>query len=133
MCTEVQIVADPQQYVGIVGLAKPAGTLDDCLESGPDFRWRRGDDREDVAARSLVGKGLGEIARSRLYLIKQPHILDRDHRLVSEGLDQFDLPVGERPHDATQQRERANRLAFAQERYSEDCPGIAAQSLAFGE
>ena len=40
MCTEVQIVADLQQYVGIIGVAKPAGALDDCLESGRDFGRR---------------------------------------------------------------------------------------------
>ena len=90
-------------------------------------------DREDVAARGLMGEGLFEIAGLGLYLIKQPYVLDRDHRLVGEGLDQFDLPVGERPHGATQQGERANRLAFAQQRNPENCPGVAAQSLAFGE
>ena len=29
--------------------------------------------------------------------VEQPHVLDRDHRLVGEGLEQRDLLVGERP------------------------------------
>ena len=39
-----------------------------------------------------------KLARARLHLVEQPHVLDRDHRLVGEGRDQFDLLVGERPH-----------------------------------
>ena len=30
-------------------------------------------------------------SRARLHLVEQPHVLDRDHRLVGEGLDQLDL------------------------------------------
>ena len=33
-----------------------------------------------------------------LHLVEQPHVLDRDHRLVGKGGDQFDLLVSERPH-----------------------------------
>jgi hypothetical protein len=29
---------------------------------------------------------------------EQPHILDRDNRLIGKGADQFDLPFGERLH-----------------------------------
>ena len=44
----------------------------------------------------LVG-GL-ELAALVLDLVEQAHVLDRDHRLVGEGLQQRDLLVGERPH-----------------------------------
>ena len=30
-------------------------------------------------------------------LVEQAHVLDRDHRLVGEGLDQADLPLGVGP------------------------------------
>ena len=33
-----------------------------------------------------------------LHVFEQPHVLDRDHRLVGEGCDQLDLLVGERAH-----------------------------------
>ena len=36
------------------------------------------------------------VAVPGLELLEQPHVLDGDHRLVSEGLDQLDLLVGER-------------------------------------
>ena len=31
-----------------------------------------------------------EFLRARLHLFEQPHVLDRDHRLVGEGLQDFD-------------------------------------------
>ena len=34
-----------------------------------------------------------EVARLRLHLVEQPRILDRDHGLVGEGLDQLDLAL----------------------------------------
>ena len=34
----------------------------------------------------------------RLHLVEQPHVLDRDHRLVGERGKQLDVPVAEWPH-----------------------------------
>ena len=56
------------------------------------------DDLEHLGGRGLLLQRLGQIARARLHLVEQPHVLDRDHRLVGEGRDQLDLLVGERPH-----------------------------------
>ena len=35
--------------------------------------------------------------RARLHLFEQPHVLDRDHRLVGEGGDELDLLFGKGP------------------------------------
>jgi hypothetical protein len=35
---------------------------------------------------------------ARLQLLEQPHVLDGDHGLVGEGLEQRDVLVGERTH-----------------------------------
>jgi hypothetical protein len=53
----------------------------------------------------LLLQGLAQFTRARLHLVKQPHVLDCDHRLVGEGGDQLDLPVAERPGGATRQHE----------------------------
>src|SRR5262245_57892853 len=44
--------------------------------------------------RSLMFERFREVARARLHLVEQPHVLDRDHRLVSKGRNQLDLLVG---------------------------------------
>ena len=56
------------------------------------------DDLQHLGGRGLLLQRLGQVARARLHLVEQPHVLDRDHRLVGEGGDQLDLLVGERPH-----------------------------------
>ena len=40
---------------------------------------------------------LGQLARPRLQLLEEADVLDGDDGLVGEGLEQRDLPVGERP------------------------------------
>ena len=36
-------------------------------------------------------KRLAEIGGARLHLLEQPHVLDGDHRLIGEGLDEFNF------------------------------------------
>ena len=45
----------------------------------------------------LFSLAICELSVLVLDLVEQPHVLDRDHRLVGEGGDQLDLLVGERP------------------------------------
>ena len=63
--------------------------------TGCNSSRRPADHVEDFTGRGLVFERLAELAGARLHLVEQPHILDRDHRLVGEGRDQLDLLVGE--------------------------------------
>src|SRR5262249_52111496 len=54
-----------------------------------------------------------------LDFVEQPHVLDRDHRLVGEGGHQLDLIVGKWAHGASHQHDHANRFAFTQQRNTE--------------
>jgi hypothetical protein len=57
---------------------------------------------------------LAQLLGSHLNVVKQAHILDRDHRLVGKGGQQFDLLVGERPNASPHQYKYANRHALPQ-------------------
>src|SRR5215467_14811098 len=62
-----------------------------------------------------------------LQLREQPDILDRDHRLVSEGLQQVDLAIGESARHGTPYRDDANGSALSkhwndQDTSPADCP-----------
>ncbi len=57
--------------------------------------------------------------RSCLHFIKKPNILDRNHGLVRESLDQFDLFVGERLRQTAHEQHDADRRAFAHQRDTE--------------
>ena len=48
--------------------------------------------------------------------VDQPRVLDRDHRLIGEGPDEFDLPIGERLDTLARQHDGSDRLTFAQQR-----------------
>ena len=77
---------------------------------------RAADDAQ--APRSLRSgtRAICELVRARLHLLEQPRVLDGDHGLVGEGLDQFDLLVGEWPHRArVRRREHADEHPFAQQ------------------
>ena len=50
-----------------------------------------------------------------LHVVEQPHVLDRDHRLVGERGEQLDLLVGEWPHRRNATAQHANRSSFAQQ------------------
>ena len=56
-----------------------------------------------------------QFARAGFHAFEQPHVLDRDHRLVGEGGDQLDLLVAKRLHCTTRQQNHADWISFAQE------------------
>ena len=73
---------------------------------------RRIDDLQDLGGRGLLLQclaGLGD----------QPRILDRDHRLVSKGTDQFDLALAERLDPLPRQADGADHNALAQQRHAQ--------------
>jgi len=60
---------------------------------------RTGDHAQHFRGRRLLFQRFRELARALLLGLEQPHVLDRNQRLVGEGGDQLDLFVGERLHD----------------------------------
>ena len=68
------------------------GITEDGVERGAQLVAHIGEELRFVLAR------LGELPALVLDFVEQPHILNRDHRLVGEGLHQLDLLVGEWSH-----------------------------------
>ena len=78
---------------------------------------RRGCDHpQDVAAAGLVGQRLSQVAGLRLHLVEQPHILDRDHGLVGEGLQQLLVMDGEGTDLYPRDTDHADRRAAVHQR-----------------
>jgi hypothetical protein len=61
---------------------------------------------------------LGKLLRSRLHLLEQPHVFDRDHCLVGESLHQLDLLVGERLRHRPCHEDHAYDISLPQERHA---------------
>src|SRR6478735_3884566 len=65
-------------------MAKPGITNPQCifqhgLEYRLQFTRRTADDAEHLRSGRLLFQRLREVARARLHLVEQPHVLDRDH------------------------------------------------------
>ena len=61
---------------------------EDGVERGSQLVAHAGEELRLVLAR------FSELAALVLDFVEQPHVLDRDHRLVGEGLDKLDLLFG---------------------------------------
>ena len=60
---------------------------------------------------------IAQLAVARLHLLEQPRVLDGDHRLVGEGLEQLDLGVGERDRIAPYDVDGTDRRVAFQHRH----------------
>ena len=96
----------------LVGAAQPNRRLVQGVEHGLQVEGRTADDLEHVGRRCLLLQRL-------LKLGEETHVLDRDHRLVGEGLDQLDLPCRERLHLRARQDKHADGLTLAQQGHPE--------------
>src|SRR5262249_13997443 len=63
----------------------------------------------------LLLQRLGKLTCARLHLVKQPYVLDCDHRLIGECRRKLYLFLGKRIHLIAGEREATNRLSLAQE------------------
>ena len=75
---------------------------------------RAADDLEHVGGGGLLLQRFGKFFGALLHLVEQPHVLDRDHRLVGEGGQQLNLPFRKRDGFRFANRNRADRFAVAQ-------------------
>ena len=104
----------------IQGAGAGAGQLhraaNDGHEHGLDVRRRAADDAQDLAGRGLLLERLGQVRVLGLKLGEQPRILDRDDRLVGEGLQQGDLALRKQPHLLAINLDRPEHLPSPQQR-----------------
>ena len=58
----------------------------------------------------LLLQSFGEVTVAFLQFLEQPDVFDRDHRLVGEGFEQFDLRRGEGAHLHATRGQYANQF-----------------------
>src|SRR5262245_18188350 len=104
---------------GVLTAAEATGTADDRVEHRLGFGRRVRDHAQDLARGHLLFEALREVAVARFELLEQPNILDRDHGLVGESLQQADLSVVEELHLGAPESDRADRDAITRQRNSQ--------------
>src|SRR5262245_53741405 len=103
-----EYIAFVEQQVAEAGLADANGVLKHSLEHWLQFAGRAADDLQHVGGSGLLLQRFREIVGALAQLIEQPCILDGDHRLAGEVLDQIDLLFGEKTHFGGINRDRTN-------------------------
>src|SRR5262245_18763116 len=74
----------------VIGATKTSGTLGNRVQHRLQVGRRAADHAQDLTRSGLPLQGL-------LRLVEQSHVLDGNHGLVSEGLEELDLILWERP------------------------------------
>ena len=106
----------------VIGLAQPRRRLDQRIQHRLQVECRAADHLEHVGGGGLLLQRLAEIVGARLHLVEQSHVLDRDHRLVGEGLEQFDLLRTEGPWFCADYDKSADDKSLAQKRHADSRP-----------
>src|SRR5262249_15062859 len=113
------IAAFFQKHDSIIGVANLARAFDNRLQRRTDVGRRGSDDLQDVAAASLIDQRLFKVTRFGLHLLKQLHVLDRNHSLIGEGAQEVHILRGKRPRLRSSNADGADDAALALERHHE--------------
>ncbi len=99
-----------------IGAAKIHRLAEHRVEHGYQVAGRAADDAQNFGGRGLLFQGFGKFPRSRLYLIEQASIFDRDHRLIGEGAQQLNVTVGKCSGLLASYADQADRTVGARQR-----------------
>ncbi len=119
-CDTAESVALHKPHHAILRLADARRIRQHRVEHRLELTGRRANDTENLGHRRLLLQGFAELAAARLHLLEQAHVLNRDDRLVGEGLEQLDLSSGKASSLYFRHGDRADRLAVLQHRDSHD-------------
>src|SRR5215469_8784536 len=97
-CRKVKPAALELPNEGIFCLAELRGGLGYGIKDGLELRRRTIDDLDHIRRGSLLLQRLGKLARLRLLGLEQARVLDSDHGLAREALQQINFSVGKGPH-----------------------------------
>src|SRR5262245_45028811 len=109
-------LAESQRH--IINPTNPCGALDDSVKDRLHVCRRAADDTEHLGRRRLILQGLAQFCIALLDLLKQPHVLDGDHRLIREGFQERDLFFREGTNLHTADHDRPDRDILPQQRCS---------------
>src|SRR5262245_41102186 len=117
-------LAESQSYV--FNPTNPGSAFDDGVEHRLHVRRRATDNAEHFGGGRLVLQGLPQFGIALLDLLEQSYVLDRDHRLVGEGLEKGDLLFRERTNLFTANYNCPYRNALAKQRSGKERPSTGA-------
>ena len=88
----MQFIVFDSEYVHDLSFADLRRVLGNRSQNRLDVTGRTGNHPQDVADCRLLLQRFRKVSRLRLHLVEQPRILDRDHSLIGECLNERQLP-----------------------------------------
>src|SRR4029450_9267063 len=113
---EQELIAFDSGQPTRITMKEADGAGQDRIEHWLDICLRPADDAEDVAGGGLRVQRRGQLAVARLELLEQPHVFDRNHSLIGEGLEQGDLLVREGLDLSAPEVDRPDGRALSEQR-----------------
>src|SRR5579862_1244274 len=108
-CREVDCTVSIKKHDPEFRVADARCIFQHCLENRLQFAWRTRDDTKHLRCRRLPLQRLREIIGALPQLVQQARVLDGDHGLGGEILQQSNLPVGERMNFLAVDEDYANQ------------------------
>src|SRR5262249_18954916 len=96
MSPQNRIVLLMESQHNVVNPTNPRCALDDGVQDRLHVRGRAADNAEHLSRCRLMLQRLAQFCVALLEFFEEPHVLDGDHGLVGEGLEQGDLFFRER-------------------------------------
>ena len=119
----LELVHDPAVAAGELDRAG-----DDRLEHGLEVE-RGADGLADLAEGLELADRARQLAGPRFQLLEEADVLDGDHRLLGEGLEERDLALREPARRRPPDRQPSDRVTFAQHRHGENAAKAASLRL----
>src|SRR3954468_12428203 len=111
MRRETVDLAITQKNLDVLRLAERTGGLDQGTKHCFNVESRAADDLQQFRGCGLLLQRFAQFTRSRLLGLEEPHVLERDHRLVCKRGHKGYLSLGERRDHAFQKPEHADGYA----------------------
>src|SRR6516164_7785646 len=120
MRTEHHYVAVAEKDPRVQRFAQTGGIRDHRVQNRLKIARRFADDAQHLCGSGLLLQRLGKLARALLFGVEQPNVPDRNHRLISERLQQRNLALGKLFSVGSCNRDRSNGVAVKQQRHCHD-------------
>src|SRR5262249_22687139 len=102
----------------VINPTNPYGALDYGIEDRLHVRGRPADDAEDLGRCRLMLQCLAQFCVARIEFFEQPHVFNRNHRLIRERPEKGNLLVGEGTDLESADHDSANGDSLSQQRRS---------------
>src|SRR6516164_5062654 len=103
-----------------VRIAQTRDRFDQRVKHRLQIEGRTADDFQHFGRRGLLLERFAKFAGALLLGLEQPHVLDRDRRLIGESRQQRDMLLLEWPHVSAAYCNGAERVALADQRHAEN-------------